>query len=198
MKKIVLAAAAISMLSGFVFAQNRSEINVKAGLANAAYNSVSYQGDKLSSDGFSASAGAEFLYDLNTAVKVGFGAKYVVNSMKNEYWNDYSGSQSLLPVYATLQLNPIPADKKIFFKGNIGYNPLKNDIANFLGVPVNMQGTLLSGDNKGGLYWGAEAGYEFKSGVIFGVSYDTFYFDYAGMKIVNGTLGATLGYKFRL
>ncbi|MCL2888215.1 MAG: porin family protein [Elusimicrobia bacterium] len=203
MKRVLLSVVALSMLCGAAYAGG--EVNAKFGIANLSYNSVTVADDTVKSHNIGFSLGAEYLYGFNDVFKAGAGVKYVYNDMSNDGFG-FSTGQSLLPIYAAFQVNPLEADKNVFFKLNIGYQPLGSGGVNYVGLPVKV-GDIGYNKKEGGLYWGLEAGYEFKSGVLFSASYDTYYSKCSGgvsggsigsTNIVNGALGVNLGYKFKM
>jgi len=80
---------------------------------------------------------------------------------------------SIMPLYATAQVNPIEKAKGFFLKLNIGYDVYFN-----VDIPDSNY-ALSIGDNltinqNGGFYWGIGVGYEFAFGIFAGLFYDAY------------------------
>jgi hypothetical protein len=136
-----------------------------------------------------------------------FGQRYKADAVK------YEGVKfSWIPVYFTVQVNPIPY-AALFVKTNIGYNVYFNADS-----PDTDDKTDISVEKTNGAYWGLSTGYEFDSGLILEVGYDVYFSEakyswtYTGLDelhtpyIARGTykyqyygkFSLTAGYKFKL
>jgi len=171
MKKVFLALVAIAVMSCIAFAEGKGEINVKASLApfgalvlqeEMEYNTrMKTIVDTKVSFGFAG----EYLYGLDDFVKVGAGLEYTLGIKPKN--TDFAGddyTMSVLPIYASLQINPVSSNKEIFIKGNIGY------VAD---VFMDTEEGFNEGID-GAVYWSVGAGYEFPFGLIAEISYSRY------------------------
>ncbi|MDR3048554.1 MAG: porin family protein [Elusimicrobiota bacterium] len=190
MKKLVSVAIAMLLAASVGFAAG--EINVKAGYDLASSISISGEngGSGLSADG--VEVGAEFLMPVANMVKVGGGVSYLL--ARDVYKKDGYKTNvnfSYIPIYATIQVNPISTLPGIFLKGNIGYSVF------------SLGGDGSTGaETSGGLYYSAGAGYEFPFGLIaelayFGVN-SSLKFGDDTQDVTYGALAIRAGYKFKL
>jgi hypothetical protein len=190
MRKSLLTVLALAFLSGYAFASDGSngEINVLAGVNVA--GTISFEGsdDDLKPDaGFAI--GAEYLYPVVAdIVKVGIGVQYLFPTKAD---SDAESKISYVPIYATVQVNPISVAKEVFFKANIGYAVISvSDLDD--GV-----------DAKDGFICGLGAGYEFPFGLILSADYSFYYASlseegHEDSDFNYSKLGLNAGYKFKL
>jgi len=184
MKKIVFAALAVVFLSGAAFAAG--EINVKFGVDVAGNLSAKANGDNSSKDmNTGINLQGEYLAVLSDIVKVGAGLQYLFPRNLDGVSGAYG--LSFLPIYATVEVNPIEAAKEVFFKANLGYG---------LVFPES------GGDSESGLYWAIGAGYNFPFGLIVDLSYGWHYFSVSdfgnSIDYTYSKLGINVGYKFKI
>jgi len=242
MGKFLLALLTVLIISSSAFAGNGSkgEINVKVGLGlfgsvnmeegkdengNLGYI-LGYVGDAKHSatSNIGTSFGAEYLYPVSSVLKAGVGAEYMLSrKMISLEYDDGSGgyykvdmSASYIPVYVTVQANPLKKIPGIFIKGNIGYaffntDNLNKDITKFFNETYFPgDGDIVKINDKGGLYFAFSAGYEFDFGLLLDLSYSYFQssldartdyiggWDTSSAKFNYGLLGMNAGYKFKL
>ena len=169
----------------------KAERSSSAGLGLSGSNSESAKLGGISLYG-------EYLYPVHEIVKLGGGLQYLVEREVADV--DESPKFSYLPVYFTIQVNPINAAKEVFFKGNIGYSLLFTDSwdAGY--------GSGINRDEKGGFYYGISAGYEFPFGLVASISYDVYSSEtkysvggnYDKFEYTYGIIGLNAGYKFKI
>ncbi|MDR0398633.1 MAG: hypothetical protein LBH33_02380 [Endomicrobium sp.] len=207
MKKLGLILFTVLTISVLAFAldgNGNGELNIFLGADISANEKVKQQDrstvtENNAKKGFSL--GAEWLYPVLYKVKIGAGGNYL---FEREH-------MSIMPLYATVQVNPIEKAKGFFLKLNIGYDVYFN-----VDIPDSNY-ALSIGDNltinqNGGFYWGIGAGYEFAFGIFAGLFYDA----YAGstdvelknlelgydinrtVKYTYNTVSLKAGYKFQL
>jgi len=207
MKNLVLAMLAVIFMAGTVLANG--EVNAGLGLALGgtvkADRSMSAGLGPPESNSESAQIGGislygEYLYLINDIIKVGGGLQYLIEREVADVLDVESSKFSYLPIYLTVQVNPINAAKEIFLKGNIGYNLLFTDSI------VKGYGPGVDRDEKGGLYYGISAGYEFLFGLVASVSYDVYSSEtkysiggnYDKFEYTYSIIGLNVGYKFKI
>ena len=188
MKKLVVIAAAVLLFSGVGYA---NDLNIKAGFDAFGNLETKAKGGYTSNDiirtGFSLAG--EYLIPLMSVVKIGGGLEYQFMRTGKKYDNAKIG---YVPVYATIQINPINSCDGIYFKGNVGYSAI------FRFDPRNRNETT------GGLYYGLGTGYDFKSGLILEMMYGMYtgtvnYRNAGGEADFNySKLGFNIGYKFKV
>ncbi|GHT66683.1 hypothetical protein AGMMS50222_09770 [Endomicrobiia bacterium] len=191
MKKLILVVAMMFVLEGVVFSDFTGEFNVKGGLG--AYGNVSLKEKiKINGDndqekkestcvGISGDLLGEFLLPVNDSIKAGIGSGYLY-PRKIGKKDSKELTFSYLPIYGTIQINPISSAKGVFFKGNIGYTFFFNSIGNgkpSVTIDDYPDGKQLDENNdkiknlknSGGLYCGIGAGYEFSNGLTLDAMY---------------------------
>jgi hypothetical protein len=198
MKKLVSAVLAVVFLSASA-AFARPEINVKAGIdvSNTFSEEIKSGRNSINSSvtpqsGFSI--GGEILFPILNILRVGGGLDYL--SPRKLVKGNSETEAFLLPIYATIQVNPIKVASGVFIKGNIGLA---------LWGFVN-EATVWTQRPDSGLYLAIGGGYEFPFGLILGLEYK--YFMASTDKTVfgqkyeysysAGIFGLNVGYKFKL
>ncbi|MDR1941638.1 MAG: hypothetical protein LBQ47_04870 [Endomicrobium sp.] len=144
-------------------------------------------------------------------MKIGGGLQYLAPRKLDA---DNSPKFSWLPIYATVQVNPIKAAPEVYFKGDIGYNIIADD--DFEYTTEDYDSNIVKGDTerKGGLYWALGAGYEFPFGLVLDLSYGFYYsttevkyqYDFLGdvareehtFDNAYSKLTLSVGYKFKI
>ena len=206
MKTLALAMLAVVFMAGVVLANG--EVNVGLGLALGGTvkvdRSMSAGLGPSESNSESAQIGGislygEYLYLINDIIKVGGGLQYLIEREVADASGE-SPKFSYLPIYLTVQVNPISTAKEIFLKGNIGYSLLFTDSV------VMGYGPGVDRDEKGGLYYGISAGYEFPFGLVASVSYDVYSSEtkysiggnYDKFEYTYSIIGLNAGYKFKI
>ena len=141
MKKLVLALLAVVMMGGAAFAASDLKLIVGADLSSKLESTKVDTGFLI---------GAEWLFPVSDIVKIGPGIQYgFERDVKNVGWGI-----SLLPIYATIEINPIESVKELFFKGSLGF------------------GTVIGeDDSESGLYYGFGAGYNITEELSVGAGY---------------------------
>ena len=208
-----------------------SEINVKLGadLVNALYSDEKHSSgvEQSVSERYKAgfSVSGEYLYLVSNVLKVGGGIEYLFAREKQEGQLSFSfGSRdySALPVFITLQLNPV--ENGFFIKGNFGYvASFGIDYKTFFRMDMGSGDVFETyeeiSDEKGGIYYGLAVGYEFSAGLIIETSFDCYNgkstykqsnFEYSNDVLVQQSkhkadidnsfyrAGIKIGYKFKL
>jgi len=201
MKKLVLAVLAVAVIAGAASAKG-SEFKIKVGLETAGSTSISAGGDSVSGLGTNLGVGAaaEFLFPVCSIVKIGPGleASFARNINDKRFTgNGYTTSLFFVPVYVTIEVNPIKSAPEVFFKGNIGYNIGQMTQA--------FNGSVLDSSPSGetGLYYGLGAGYQFPFGLFLDAMYSVNRLsdsldDFGGYALTYSKLTISAGYKFNL
>jgi len=197
MKKLVLAVLAIIVMAGLGFAQG-AEMKVKLGLETQ--NSVINQWNNVTGTNNGIAAAAEILFSAGDTVKIGpgFGVSFSRDAKFPDYEKAYgiSESISMIPIYVTMEINPIKAAPGVFFKGNIGCVIATVSETNPYNLLIGPTDTISS--HYGGIYYGLGAGYEFPFGLFFDALYNwnTLFVD--SVVGTYGKLTISAGYKFNL
>jgi len=160
MKKIVLAFLMLALSTGVAFArqQRQDTLNFKGFL------------DVVGNYGFSRSLGssstnvgitlaAEYLHAFTRNTKIGAGMEVMLPRGFSMSGLD-SPRFSFLPVYATIQMSPLPGNRDVFFKFNLGYS-----------IIANLDNTSRS---RGGVYWALGGGYDFSDSWFLEVMYKVY------------------------
>jgi len=219
LKKLVLAAIAVAVTAGFVFA---GEMKVKLGLdtigsatfiykENAGFN---YKGDNnfyIDSE-VGVGMALEFLFPIFGIVKIGPGVGYsferglkLDGSMKliNDSYIGYDSyidkqSYSFIPTYLTIEVNPIRSAPEVFFKGNIGVNygtiSTKGTTPAWGSFPAK---TYSNSEYHLGFYYGFGAGYNFPSGFFLDALYSWNSLYEPEGYMTYSRLAISAGYKFK-
>jgi hypothetical protein len=180
------------LLSGVAFA----EFNLKTGYdLSGTYKVGSTKFDVAS--GFTISG--DYLRRIIPAVGIGGGFEIPIPRTYKDHGYEYDDAFWFLPLYLTVQGNPIPPVPELFVKANIGYNVVYLD-SNY---------DLSGHDNTwtGGVYYAFTAGYEFPFGLLFDVTYAVYngeikqvsnYYPYPEAKadVTYTRFGINIGYKF--
>ena len=200
MKKLALAALALVFTAGAAFAAEAGDRFIKTKLGADIGTSFKYKVESESVSGdvnLGISLGGEYLYAINDVFSIGAGLQYLLPRNGEVSMGGHStevNSLSWLPIYATVQANPISEMKEMFFKANIGYSVLFD-----FDIPEAGSESL---DKKGGLYWAIGAGYEFPSGLTLEATYESFYSSassgHVTVDLPYGKIGISAGYKFKL
>ena len=190
MKKLLVLVMALAFCAGSAFAAG--EVNVKLGLDPFGDFKIEIGNQSQSeSTKFGFNLSAEYLYPVHDIVRVGGGLEYLFDREVNN--SDGRGKVSMMPVYATVLVNPIEQVKELYFKGNLGFNAVYN---------VKTDGE--EADVDGGFYWALGAGYELENGLLFEVMYGVYYAsmeekDYGvEADYTYSKLGINIGYKFKM
>ncbi|MCL2144108.1 MAG: hypothetical protein FWH43_01240 [Endomicrobia bacterium] len=177
------------------YAENGLGVNIEAGKILDPF----LKGEK---GGKSLMLGAEYLYPINETFKIGAGMQYVSVSDARialdlsaltglmgmgDVKLSFRNNPTSLPLYATAQFNPAKegALKGAFFKANLGYQVYYDNDFDLteIGPLLNSILGMFSTDDiefkvdrecSGGLYYGLGTGYEFDSGIILEVGYESF------------------------
>lgn len=187
MKKVLAAALMVTLLAGASFA----DLNVKVGIDPYGRGKVDVERGKETKENskFSGSAAVEYLYPFMSNLKAGAGVEYL---FPRELDYDGSPEVSFMPVYATIQFHPLKnIAPEIFVKGNVGYNFL-----------LDLDAKDANGQ-KGGMYFGFGAGYEFDFGLILEATYNFYYASWEtkpgrDVDFSYSKLGINVGYKFNI
>jgi len=164
MKKLILklcfAVMAVAFMSGAAFAEFNMRVSIdtpgtytaKKNNVTKAYDFDSYVSATFSGDYMKRVAG-QYL-SLGGGFEISIPKVYEYTKIDDEaFW--------FLPVYFSIQTNPIP-DIGLFLKANLGYNVIFLDSAYSNHYSVTF---------KGGLYYALAAGYEFPFGLIADITY---------------------------
>lgn len=195
MKKLIFVSLAVLFIISSVFAAG--DLNIKIGidaLGNTYINDTSspYAKERIENSfgtNASVSFAGEYLFPVHKIIKVGGGLEYLLH--REFKMDDKNKSKiSYLPIYATIQVNPLE-DSGLFFKGNIGYSVL-----------LDIKDSETS-DKKGNIYFALSTGYEFDFGFLFEVGYSYYKGSVTGGRDNNidlnySKMGINLGYKFKL
>jgi hypothetical protein len=195
-------------MGGVVLASdNFCELNVKAGLnLNTEMKSKKEKSDEKIKP--CPSVNVEYLINARCFspnldfLKGGLGLSYLLPT-ELDVKNPGDSKFSYLPIYFTLQFNPLvrvgdERFKGIFVKGNIGYNAyfssgIKNTIPAEHNVDVK---------EEGGLYYSMGAGYEFPFGAIVELTYSEYdssiKINDKSDDITYSCVGLNIGYKFKI
>ncbi|MCL1972583.1 MAG: porin family protein [Endomicrobia bacterium] len=178
MKKLVLAVAAVVIMAGAAFAEG--EINVKLGLDVAGTYSVDGGRDIDMNTGVNIQG--EYLAVASDILKIGGGLQYLLPRNADGVSGD--AGLSFLPIYATVEVNPIKSAKEVFFKANLGYGLVIPEDSDF--------------STESGLYYAIGAGYNFPSGLILDISYAWHAITSGDADATYNKLGLNAGWKFKI
>lgn len=240
MKKIIVSMLLLAFVAGSALAVG--EVNLKAGLDIAPGGALSggwswddtnstndgttvgtYSAmDNVSGDTGGITLTGEFLYPVTETIKIGGGISYLLGRkanlrldhsiLKDDNDKIQDAILSYIPIYATVQFNPLSAMPEVFFKGSLGYSMF---YINWTNMP-NPKESLGDETTKGGIYIQLASGYEFKNGLILELSwtYITSSVEYKKTEdwndgngsysqtmegnLVYRKIGLTAGYKFKL
>ncbi|MDR2192346.1 MAG: hypothetical protein LBO62_05680 [Endomicrobium sp.] len=193
--KFVLAAAAVAFMTGAAFA----EFNLRTSVDTAGDYELEDKNRTWSADAdISATISGDYLRSigrLGQYLKIGGGFEVLIpryyehNSAKSDdvFW--------FLPLYLSIQTNPIQPVPELFFRFNLGVNVLFID--------TNWDQSDATETYTGGLYYAFVTGWEFPFGLFFDVTY-AFYNGsieysrryYAKDDVSYSRLGIGVGYKF--
>lgn len=188
MKKAIVAVAALMFLAGGAFA----DLNVKVGMDPVGWGHLDYDkgSDKDGNSDFSGSAAVEYLYPVvGNMLKVGGGVEYL---LPREIDVKGDPKVSFLPVYASIQVNPLQKyAPEVFVKGNVGYAFL---------IDLDLKNAK---EEEGGLYFAFGTGYEFDFGLILEATYSFYYGSWESkpsndVDFSYSKLGINVGYKFKI
>ena len=195
MKKLVLALLAVAVMAGAAFAEGE-EMKVKVGLEMANNLNESNSGGNIDMDmGFGGSL--EFLFPVASIVKIGpgIGVSYAgIKQTPDMKANGVTESFTNVPIYATIEVNPIKEAPGVFFKGSLGLN---------IGT-LSVSGPSIMGVNSGsssgsGIYYGIGAGYQFPFGLFLDAMYSgNGAAEEGGGTITYSKVSISAGYKFAL
>ena len=178
MKKLVLlVVTAVVFMAGAAFAEG--EINVKLGLDVAGEASYSRGGSVDINTGVNVQG--EYLAVATDILKAGGGLQYLLPRNQDGVSGDHG--VSFLPIYATVEVNPIKPAKEVFFKANLGYG---------LAIPEG------DGDTESGLYYAIGAGYNFPFGLILDISYAWHTITSGDADFTYSKIGLNAGWKFKI
>ena len=190
MKKVVLIVLALCFSAAASFA----EFNLKtsydfSGTIKAESGSYSSSRDVNNS----VTLSGDYLRNINQFVKIGGGFEFVIPRTYEKSTGDTTGAFLFMPLYFTVQVNPLPMAPEVFVKGNIGYNILFAQADLESGASTNCK-----------MYYAASAGYEFPFGLLFDLTYavyqakeewSTYYYKYS-YDLTYTRVGVNIGYKF--
>jgi len=238
MKKILAAVFVLTFASGAAFAGSGKygEANIRLGADLGWSNAEQGKSPKGDYDGWLAgydkktsdtsnpgiSFGAEYLYPVWSVFKAGAGVKYLL-SRKIVAFDSYDEagtvdlSASYIPVYFTVQANPVRSLQKLFFKGDIGYSffssgDFDKDTSKFFNdIVYPGDDDVVKASDKGGIYFSLAAGYELDCGLFFDLAYSYYAsstdlrddwvgggWDANSLDLSFATIGLNIGYKFKL
>ncbi len=187
MKKLVLAVFMLVFMASAIFA---AELNLKVGYDT--FGDIKNKADggdtnNIMKSGFSAIG--EVMIPILHLIRVGGGLEY---QFDRELDVNDGAKIGFMPVYATVQVNPIPIILSgLYAKGNIGYNVLFNNDSD------------LVDSSKGGAYWALGIGYDLPFGLMveamYGVYYGTIDYKAGGSSDISySKLGINAGIRFHL
>jgi hypothetical protein len=194
--KFVLAAAVVAFMSGAAFA----EFNLRTSVDLSGDYEIEDSKRKITGDAeTSATLSGDYLRSiggLGNYLKIGGGFEILIpRYYKRENYNKKEEDVFwFLPLYISVQTNPIPPVPELFFRLNLGYN--------LLFVDTNIDYSGATETYTGGLYYAFVTGWEFPFGLFFDVTY-AFYNGsvkysrlYETDDVAYSRLGVGVGYKF--
>jgi hypothetical protein len=203
------AAPEISLRAGLDVA-GKMGLDVKTSINDVKQPALTVDGSEDASTGFSI--GAEILFPIAHIVKVGGGIAYLPDREVGKSKiapNDKKMTVGAVPIYATVQVNPIPLNG-LYFKGNIGLSILMINNGLEDGLHIASSGEWDATTTFYGIYASIGAGYEFPFGLFAELAYDIHSANQKDSVTISsvkfeldGTytytkLGLTVGYKFKL
>ncbi|MCL1972094.1 MAG: porin family protein [Endomicrobia bacterium] len=204
MKKLVLAALAVALMAGSVFSEGR-EMKIKLGLETMGAAGFNYDGNRgidIDSD-IGLGMALEFLFPVSNIVKIGpaigysFARYLKLSDSMQAVTNINKQSLSFVPIYATIEVNPIKSAAEVFLKGNIGVNygtvSVEGTIPAFGPFPAYPYKTS---DYHLGFYYGLGAGYNFPFGLFLDALYSWNIMYEVGGSITYSKLTISAGYRF--
>ena len=181
MKKVLLIAVVLALISGAAFAQESAgEIKAKIGIQM--FQKIKPEGYDSEDVNTGFSLGAEYLYPVHEIIKVGAGVEYWFDRKIDD--NPANVKFSQIPLYATAQIC-FPELKELYFKANLGwaFAQTKSDYGNGSG---------------NGFLWGLGAGYELPYNIFAEAMYTMSYPKNDETKLTVGGFGINIGYRFGL
>ena len=131
---------------------------------------------------------------LGNYLKIGGGFEILVPKFYKVALTEEKDAFWFLPLYLSIQTNPIPPVPELFFRLNLGYNML------FIDSNIDYSGA--SETYTGGLYYAFVTGWEFPFGMFFDITY-AFYNGnveysrlYEADDVTYGRFAMSIGYKF--
>jgi hypothetical protein len=129
---------------------------------------------------------------LGNYLKIGGGFEVMAPKLRTSDKKEYDGEVFFfMPLYLSLQTNPVPPVPELFFRFNLGYNIVYLD--DYVGS---------AWDKKGGIYYAFVTGWEFPFGLFFDITYAFYNASLDSSRYVNdfdityNRLGVGVGYKF--
>ncbi|MDR3244650.1 MAG: PorT family protein [Elusimicrobiota bacterium] len=207
MKKLLSALLAVTVFASIVSAV---DLKVRAGIdaiQSATFTSknsglINSEKTNSSTPEIGFNVGADLLFPIGQKFKVGGGLSYLAPRKLD---SDDDEKVSFIPIYATLQFNPI-VNNGFYVKANLGLAIWTVDPKMEFSDDSNGIGdTDLSPES--GVYVGASVGYEFYSGLFLDLGYEYYNastkVDMLGLLTIDTSysynkLGLNVGYKFKL
>jgi hypothetical protein len=198
--KFVLAAAAIAFMAGTAFAEFnlRTSIDISGDYEQKSVRtsntvntfdvetSVTLSGDYLRSIG-----------GLGNYLKIGGGFEVLIPRFYKYKSYEYDDAFWFLPLYLSIQTNPIPPVPELFFRFNLGYN--------LLYIDTNYDLSGYTETYTGELYYAFVTGWEFQFGLFFDITYAFYngnikqeraFYTTQESDFTYSRLGIGVGYKF--
>ena len=194
MKKLVLAAMSVVLLSGVAFAEfnlrTSYDLSGEFEMKSPGYSSYNSKTDVDSSFTLSGEYLRRVVGDY---LAVGGGFEFLIPRFRdvNNISNWYDEAFFFLPLYLSIQTNPIPPVRELFFRVNIGINVIYTD-----------SGVGSAWDEKGGLYYALVTGWEFPFGLFFDLTYASYDASLESNTYINefdinySRVSVGVGYKF--
>ncbi|MDR3113740.1 MAG: hypothetical protein LBU09_05125 [Endomicrobium sp.] len=195
LSKIVLAAAAAAFMSSAAFA----EFNLRT--------SVDIAGDYEQGDNYrtfdvetSATLSGDYLRGiggLGKYLKIGGGFEILAPKFYKHNSTGWDDPFWFLPLYISIQTNPVPPVPELFFRLNLGYN--------LFFIDTNFDASGWAETYKGGLYYSFVTGWEFPFGLFFDITYAFYngtitqeraFYSTRESDYLYSRLGVGIGYKF--